>query len=582
MINSIPIGKDHDAYQRIASALTARGLSPGDVEARFQPTVSRSAVEISSFLPSAVHPTVFGSLMSPILSDWQGRKTPQDRSQFWYCRRARQLRSFVPMSPPRQRAFVRGWLTANLLGHIDPLVGAWGNGPLQVWTPTGYRAFPENLLGREVRQHGAALPALLESLPLALLTLANGTTGEFEAYVRILELGMAADDVEWTGQDYREANPELAAWVLAGELTGASTGFEPPARGMSSRLGDGNPGGAGRRPVAFHQGVPGGAAGGRRTGGEPGNVPHPRPLLGAEPDGDPGGGATVDGDRCAPGQGAGNLGLGLVVMRVLLLPDNGSATKVVDCLLGWSRSGLLGPLRLVRDRPGQVLTEEARVSRVEAGEARELLLGAALQDSDGSKDELIACYPAVAAEGFDAGFADAAAAYVDLLARTIAHDATRPARCTMLAAPSQIGQAVPPGLLRQSFASNVYVAPEDRAEPRDPNRLLGNEEVFPMHAAHAIATVGDLWNEPESERPSVIDVLAERQPHNQLAIQIVRCFSRGIDFGYLPDHVSAGIFHGDGGWPNPDPERLDRIDDPQRIVAPVVNDYMTAFRQDST
>jgi hypothetical protein len=227
VINSIPIGKDHDAYRRIADALVARGLSPGDVEALFQPTVSRSAVEISSFLPSSVHPTVFGSLMSPILSDWQGRKTPQDRSQFWYCRRARQLRSFVPMSPPCQRAFIRGWLTANLLGHVDPLVGAWGNGPLRIWTPTGPRTFPENLLGREVRQHGAVMPALLESLPLALLTLANGTTGEFEAYVRVLELGMAADDVEWTGQVYREANPELAAWVLAGEVTAASASFDP-------------------------------------------------------------------------------------------------------------------------------------------------------------------------------------------------------------------------------------------------------------------------------------------------------------------------------------------------------------------
>jgi hypothetical protein len=226
VISSIPIGKDHDSYRRIADALMTRDLSPGDVDKLFQPTAQRSAVEISSFLPSSVHPIVFGSLMSPILADWQARKTPQDRSQFWYCRRSRQLRSFVPMSPPRQRAFIRGWLTANLLGQIEPLSGPWGEQPLQVWTPTGPRSFPENLLGREVRRHGEALPALLESLPLALLSLANGSAGEFEAYVRILDLGTAADDVDGTGQVYREANAELARWISEGETTTPKATFE--------------------------------------------------------------------------------------------------------------------------------------------------------------------------------------------------------------------------------------------------------------------------------------------------------------------------------------------------------------------
>jgi len=217
---------------------------------------------------------------------------------------------------------------------------------------------------------------------------------------------------------------------------------------------------------------------------------------------------------------------------------------------------------------------------VEAGESRELLLGAALQGSDASADELIAFYPATPGEGFEPDFAATAIGYVELLSQTIAHDATRPARCTMVVAPSQIGQPVPPALLSQSFASNVYIAPEDRAEPRDPNRLLGNEEVFPMHAAHAIATVADLWNEPDAERQPVVEVLAKRQPHNQLAIQVVRCYSRVIDFGYLPDHVSAGIFYSEGGWPNPNPEALDRIDDPESIVPFVVGDYMKAFGQE--
>ncbi|HMI82071.1 MAG TPA: serine protease, partial [Solirubrobacterales bacterium] len=268
-------------------------------------------------------------------------------------------------------------------------------------------------------------------------------------------------------------------------------------------------------------------------------------------------------------------------MRVLFLPDNRSAEKVVECLLGWSRSGLLAPFAWRAAGDGGVPAEGSTVTRVEAGESKEMLLGAALQGADdGTSDELVAFYPATAEEGFEPGFPAAAIGYVDLLAQTIAHDAARPARCTMVVAPSQIGQPVPPQLLSQGFAANVYVAPEDRAEPRDPNRLLGNEEVFPMHAAHALATVADLWDEPASERPAVVDVLAKRQPHNQLAMQVVRCFSRGIDFGYLPDHVSAGIFYSDSGWPNPDQERLDRIDDPESVVPHVAGDYMRAFRQE--
>lgn len=267
-------------------------------------------------------------------------------------------------------------------------------------------------------------------------------------------------------------------------------------------------------------------------------------------------------------------------MRVLVLPQNGSSEQVVECLLGWSRSGLLEPFAWCYAKSGETPAVETRVSKVEAGEARELLLGAALQDGGDAKDELVAFYPATPDEGFDVAFAEAALAHVDLLARAIAHDATRPARCTMVIAPSEIEQPVPPGLLSQGFASNVYVAPEDRAEPRDPNRLLGNVAVFPMHAAHAIATLGDLWRQAEGDQKyeSVVDLLARRQSHNRLAVQMVRCYSRGIDFGYLADHVAAGIFYGEGGWPNPDQERFDRIEDAGRVVPHVVEDYMTTYR----
>jgi hypothetical protein len=226
VVSTLPIGRDHDAADRVVKAITDLGVAEGDIDELFRPTVARSAVEISSFLPLSVHPSVFGSLTGPILADWQSRKTPQDRSQFWAYRRARQLRSFVPMSESRQRSFIRGWLTANLLGHIEPLKRPWREGPLEVWTPTGPRAFPEHLLGKEVRQHGAVLPALLESLPLALLTLGSGDVSEFEAFVRVLDLGTAADDVSGTGRDYEEVNSELLQWVMDGDTTSGSATFD--------------------------------------------------------------------------------------------------------------------------------------------------------------------------------------------------------------------------------------------------------------------------------------------------------------------------------------------------------------------
>jgi hypothetical protein len=266
-------------------------------------------------------------------------------------------------------------------------------------------------------------------------------------------------------------------------------------------------------------------------------------------------------------------------MRILLLPPNPSGERVIECLVAWSRSGLIEPFAWCVAEPGRS-SPDREVSRVEAGETQEMLLGAALQGAVGATNELVAFYPATEAEGFDTGFVAAAADHVELLARTIAHDAARPARCTMVIAPAEIGQPVPPQMLSQSFASNVYVAPEDRAEPRDPNRLLGNAEVFPLHSAHAIATVADLWAGPGSGKEPVLDVLANRQPHSQLAIQVIRCFSRGIDFGYLPDQVSAGIFHGDGGWPNPDKRRFDRVASAERVIPFVADEYVEQHREE--
>src|SRR5436309_7984971 len=51
---------------------------------------------------------------------------------------SRPIPSFNPLSPSRQQALVRGWLTATVLGHVGSLrARSWSAKPLSIWTPGG-------------------------------------------------------------------------------------------------------------------------------------------------------------------------------------------------------------------------------------------------------------------------------------------------------------------------------------------------------------------------------------------------------------------------------------------------------------
>jgi Tubulin like len=223
LISAIPIGPKHDAYERIVASLLKAGVPETRFPDLFQPTSERNSVEISSFLSKYVHPVVFDSLTTPIQRDWQSRSTSHGgRREFWEFRRARPLRAFVPLSKSRQVTLVRGWLTAGVLGHVGPLAGRWSDNPLDIWTPRGPRAFPRHLLGRDVARRRDVLPALLESMPLAFLTLGTGEPAELEAYLRLLELGAQSDD---DGEGPR-VNDEVGRWVVHGQTTPPNDGFE--------------------------------------------------------------------------------------------------------------------------------------------------------------------------------------------------------------------------------------------------------------------------------------------------------------------------------------------------------------------
>jgi hypothetical protein len=222
-VTEIPLDVDHRARQRVEESLRNAGVEPGDIDAKFNPNSSASEIELSTFVGSSVHPVVFDSLMGPIQRDWQARGDASRRSQFWQFRRSRTLPAFIPVSPWRQRAIVRGWLTADLLGYVPMLRGSWEAAPLAVWTPRGTERFPKYLLGKPVNDHGSVIPALLESLPLALLTFATGHAGELAAYLRLLDLGQSPTG---SHDEYAEVHPEVAAWIEYGVVAEPEPGFD--------------------------------------------------------------------------------------------------------------------------------------------------------------------------------------------------------------------------------------------------------------------------------------------------------------------------------------------------------------------
>jgi hypothetical protein len=223
IVSDIPIGETHRAYDRIKESLIASGVPQDRASSLFNPSSPSSSVEISSFLSRYVHPIVFDSLTAPIQRDWQARASSKSRQEFWDFRRARPLRAFIPASRSRQLALVRGWFTAAVLGHVGVLEGTWSDNPLSIWTPRGPRRFPAHLLRAEVTEQRTVLPAVLEALPLALLTFGSGQPSELEAYLRLIELGTPSNGLHAA---VPTANGELERWVATGELPVPDPGFD--------------------------------------------------------------------------------------------------------------------------------------------------------------------------------------------------------------------------------------------------------------------------------------------------------------------------------------------------------------------
>lgn len=209
----IPFSDGSEGRAIIEDVLRSRDQWDNDFEKAFVDG-PQARIDIFTMLREPYEPVVFDSIVKPIANEWAARQLNADqRTEFWRWRRSRPLPHFIPTSPGIRRAMIRGWFTARLLNQIQA-----DNGRTHVWVPdrSAFVSFPHPLLGPDIHEEYERLPALLESLPLALIEVGSrGVNGPaaLEPYLRLRDLGQDARGREG---DYQVANATLAGWVLEG------------------------------------------------------------------------------------------------------------------------------------------------------------------------------------------------------------------------------------------------------------------------------------------------------------------------------------------------------------------------------
>jgi hypothetical protein len=165
----------------------------------------QTKIEITTFLYESYNVMSFESVMKPISEDYyQSRHDPH--SDFWQWRRTRPLPHFLPVHPMVYRQLVRGWFVARALGHLDlpPDVEEILTKPMRIWSPAApggtYLTFPEPLRWRAQESAFSGytgmdiLPAVLESLPVAMVDASQTADTPLRPYWRLIELGTVADN----------------------------------------------------------------------------------------------------------------------------------------------------------------------------------------------------------------------------------------------------------------------------------------------------------------------------------------------------------------------------------------------------
>lgn len=222
--SEIPFAEKSPARARVRKVLEARGQWTPEVERVFGDG-GQSFIDMFATLNRPYEPVVFDSLMQPIAREWGKRsRNPDLIQEFWRWRRARPLPEALPMSPSVREAMVRGWFTANRLGHLkigDERARIYVPGPRQ---GGAWLEFPEPLLTGSMIAPQQYLPVVLESILLAMVQVnTTASLSPMDPYIRLRNLGRSG-----TGgvERYEDLNDELRSWIINGDPATSSQPWE--------------------------------------------------------------------------------------------------------------------------------------------------------------------------------------------------------------------------------------------------------------------------------------------------------------------------------------------------------------------
>lgn len=243
------------------------------------------------------------------------------------------------------------------------------------------------------------------------------------------------------------------------------------------------------------------------------------------------------------------------MLIIIATPDDTRALE--HPLRGWSAAHLLDPVLLVTSTetgeiearrpvdgaPAEVNLGEALLPPVDL--ARLTIVVASLGPSVKSPDEL----------------ATVATLVLGHLRKVVPTDLWRPA--ALVAVPGAPEQHCDRAVFLAELDPWVVIAAEDRPDARAVNTLLGaGPAEIARHAAHAIVTLAGSWAYGDEQEAYLARARATGRA-TAGGTELVRCYSRVIDAGYLADHLAAEVLRSRYGWPNPDIEAFDtdEIDD---------------------
>lgn len=224
VMTPLPFPRSHPARAVVADVLPH--LTEQELERYFDDS-ARQRVDITSFLDAPVQPMVLSSLVGPIADEWVRRRESQGVGGFWQWRRARPLRDAVPVEPAVRKAMIRGWFVARLLDLID--MDQPRNRAVTLLSADGeVLRFPFPLLGPAIARADDVLPAVLESLGIAIVL---DPRASLQPYERLHELGAAVRPV---GSE--TVPPELHQWLTTGTpLEGHQESLAKPGQDGSTR-----------------------------------------------------------------------------------------------------------------------------------------------------------------------------------------------------------------------------------------------------------------------------------------------------------------------------------------------------------